>query len=184
MATWLGLSLSRIGLEWRSTGVNAICRYSCPGCSCTDWHGRSVERYRYELRKRRAVDAVHTESRQGTHTTLSLSITLDVESPRSVFTPPLRLTALKQWVFFFSSRRRHTRLQGDWSSDVCSSDLSQGSSGVHPPELPHGRLRIYSQRRSVKVTPQQLGNMKEIGWQEMTIADLVGKLAGDRKSVV
>src|SRR3989454_6358651 len=26
-------------------------------------------------------------------------------------------------IFFFSSRRRHTRLQGDWSSDVCSSDL-------------------------------------------------------------
>src|SRR5256885_6085481 len=30
-------------------------------------------------------------------------------------------------VFFFSSRRRHTRLQGDWSSDVCSSDLCQGT---------------------------------------------------------
>src|SRR5256885_6682924 len=29
--------------------------------------------------------------------------------------------------FFFSSRRRHTRLQGDWSSDVCSSDLSRTS---------------------------------------------------------
>src|SRR3954466_15279482 len=26
--------------------------------------------------------------------------------------------------FFFSSRRRHTRLSCDWSSDVCSSDLS------------------------------------------------------------
>src|SRR5688500_6432658 len=26
-------------------------------------------------------------------------------------------------VFLFSSRRRHTRLQGDWSSDVCSSDI-------------------------------------------------------------
>src|SRR5574337_1103467 len=26
-------------------------------------------------------------------------------------------------VFFFSSRRRHTSLSGDWSSDVCSSDL-------------------------------------------------------------
>src|SRR4051794_41911637 len=26
--------------------------------------------------------------------------------------------------FFFSSRRRHTRWTGDWSSDVCSSDLS------------------------------------------------------------
>src|SRR5256885_8453073 len=29
--------------------------------------------------------------------------------------------------FFFSSRRRHTRLQGDWSSDVCSSDLSRAA---------------------------------------------------------
>src|SRR6266487_5605150 len=28
------------------------------------------------------------------------------------------------WCFFFSSRRRHTRWTGDWSSDVCSSDLS------------------------------------------------------------
>src|SRR6266705_4183914 len=31
------------------------------------------------------------------------------------------------FVFFFSSRRRHTRSYGDWSSDVCSSDLSPGS---------------------------------------------------------
>src|SRR2546430_214332 len=28
--------------------------------------------------------------------------------------------------FFFSSRRRHTRFDCDWSSDVCSSDLLQG----------------------------------------------------------
>src|SRR5687768_18465576 len=27
------------------------------------------------------------------------------------------------FVFFFSSRRRHTRCSRDWSSDVCSSDL-------------------------------------------------------------
>src|SRR5215467_13696667 len=33
--------------------------------------------------------------------------------------------------FFFSSRRRHTRLQGDWSSDVCSSDLTWA--GVRQP---------------------------------------------------
>src|SRR5256885_13582394 len=31
--------------------------------------------------------------------------------------------SLISFFFFFSSRRRHTRLQGDWSSDVCSSDL-------------------------------------------------------------
>src|SRR5437879_10393493 len=37
--------------------------------------------------------------------------------------------------FFFSSRRRHTRYIGDWSSDVCSSDLSyaQGSVEMPPP---------------------------------------------------
>src|SRR5256886_5728105 len=28
--------------------------------------------------------------------------------------------------FFFSSRRRHTRFDCDWSSDVCSSDLGAG----------------------------------------------------------
>src|SRR5438094_9792000 len=39
--------------------------------------------------------------------------------------------------FFFSSRRRHTSSYGDWSSDVCSSDLcaSTGSREVvHPRE--------------------------------------------------
>src|SRR2546430_5684791 len=37
--------------------------------------------------------------------------------------------------FFFSSRRRHTRFDCDWSSDVCSSDLNlaerEGSVPVH-----------------------------------------------------
>src|SRR2546426_2421742 len=39
------------------------------------------------------------------------------------------------FVFFFSSRRRHTRLQGDWSSDVCSSDLTSASSDRLQSEL-------------------------------------------------
>src|SRR5256885_3926271 len=38
----------------------------------------------------------------------------------------LFLVSLLWLLFFFSSRRRHTRLQGDWSSDVCSSDLAYG----------------------------------------------------------
>src|SRR5207302_6872453 len=33
-------------------------------------------------------------------------------------------------VFFFSSRRRHTRFSRDWSSDVCSSDLSSATEGI------------------------------------------------------
>src|SRR6266542_708103 len=39
--------------------------------------------------------------------------------------------------FFFSSRRRHTSCDRDWSSDVCSSDLG-GTDGVHPG--PNGHL--------------------------------------------
>src|SRR2546427_4085150 len=38
------------------------------------------------------------------------------------------------WLFFFfSSRRRHTRFDCDWSSDVCSSDLPSGD--IHWPFL-------------------------------------------------
>src|SRR6266511_5221982 len=33
-------------------------------------------------------------------------------------------SALYSFFFFFSSRRRHTRFSRDWSSDVCSSDLT------------------------------------------------------------
>src|SRR6267142_4172131 len=35
----------------------------------------------------------------------------------------MELLYFRGFVFFFSSRRRHTRLTCDWSSDVCSSDL-------------------------------------------------------------
>src|SRR5260370_30478680 len=35
-------------------------------------------------------------------------------------------------VFFFSSRRRHTRFKCDWSSDVCSSDLGMADKLMPP----------------------------------------------------
>src|SRR5205085_7225247 len=38
----------------------------------------------------------------------------------TIFPPAIYLP----FIFFFSSRRRHTRFDCDWSSDVCSSDLS------------------------------------------------------------
>src|SRR5439155_4830760 len=43
--------------------------------------------------------------------------------------------------FFFSSRRRHTRWPRDWSSDVCSSDLWDESTGANRPQ--------HSQRRAL-----------------------------------
>src|SRR6266566_6762711 len=42
--------------------------------------------------------------------------------------------------FFFSSSRRHTRLQGDWSSEVCSSDLLRAGQAVDHAE-PGGPAR-------------------------------------------
>src|SRR5690348_293386 len=41
-----------------------------------------------------------------------------------------RVNAGVKW-FFFSSRRRHTRWTGDWSSDVCSSDLLAQILAIH-----------------------------------------------------
>src|SRR5262245_64065632 len=47
----------------------------------------------------------------------------------------LRLFGVCAWVlfvFFFSSRRRHTRCLSDWSSDVCSSDLQAALRSLLP----------------------------------------------------
>src|ERR1039457_2210000 len=43
---------------------------------------------------------------------------------------------------FFSSRRLHTRLQGDWSSDVCSSDLLSCVGGVLSCSLSRGNYIV------------------------------------------
>ena len=60
--------------------------------------------------------------------------------------------------FFFSSRRRHTRLQGDWSSDVCSSDLPMvfclGTEGSKSSLLRNGWFQCFSVKElKVKMVP-------------------------------
>src|SRR5437867_5839849 len=44
--------------------------------------------------------------------------------------------------FFFSSRRRHTRSYGDWSSDVCSSDLEDIAEKSEPGDNGRERVRL------------------------------------------
>src|SRR5258707_8031418 len=44
--------------------------------------------------------------------------------------------------FFFSSRRRHTRYWRDWSSDVCSSDLSRSADTVQLPRQDYAPLVV------------------------------------------
>src|SRR5262249_60062998 len=54
---------------------------------------------------------------------VSLDALLVLVHPRFGVPPALPLASSSVVSFFFSSRRRHTRLVSDWSSDVCSSDL-------------------------------------------------------------
>src|SRR2546427_4296290 len=50
-------------------------------------------------------------------------------------------------MFFFSSRRRHTRFDCDWSSDVCSSDLDRLVAPVLVTEAPPGGERVVVGKR-------------------------------------
>src|SRR5690606_41046317 len=67
--------------------------------------------------------------------------------------------------FFFSSRRRHTRFSRDWSSDVCSSDLSQAGH-PHSGGVRRGRAyglsaaRFLARSRSVRLTHSCLNRNK------------------------
>src|SRR5205807_7595745 len=75
-------------------------------------------------------------------------------------------------VFFFSSRRRHTRLQGDWSSDVCSSDLDWLCCPGHP----YGRTSLGTESSIAKITREASIAL----WQREVVADnLIVGLAGD-----
>src|SRR6266516_7384315 len=56
--------------------------------------------------------------------------------------------------FFFSSRRRHTRSYGDWSSDVCSSDLCSGPREA----LSHSLIKpLLALQETVKVPKEHAG---------------------------
>src|SRR3989475_11661412 len=54
--------------------------------------------------------------------------------------------------FFFSSRRRHTRFDCDWSSDVCSSDLLLGGTRIvlETPSLREDRRGRRGRRRRTR----------------------------------
>src|SRR6266542_4419399 len=70
--------------------------------------------------------------------------------------------------FFFSSRRRHTRCYRDWSSDVCSSDLT-----IHVAGLLHdiGKIGIpdHILRKPGALTPDEY----EIVKQHVALGDMI-----------
>src|SRR6266566_10022814 len=68
--------------------------------------------------------------------------------------------------FFFSSRRRHTRLQGDWSSDVCSSDLHGWVSDTLEARY---TLKSMASERQISVGGVKIGGGAPVVVQSMTL---------------
>src|SRR2546430_4553050 len=85
-------------------------------------------------------------------------------------------------IFFFSSRRRHTRFDCDWSSDVCSSDLKRAFRFVRGPVFANIVLADEVNRTPPKTQAALLQAMRE---HQVTAAGQTHQLPSpDRKSVV
>src|SRR3712207_9000987 len=103
-------------------------------------------------------------------------------------------------VFFFSSRRRHTRYWRDWSSDVCSSDLVLIEDLEEEKayklmekivDYPYLEVQAYSKRKYLydSVAAHSIGYVKKISKKEYealkeegyTPRDVVGKEGLERQ---
>src|SRR5690606_40840050 len=98
---------------------------------------------------------------------------------------------LANHLFFFSSRRRHTRFSRDWSSDVCSSDLYFAAE--HGPSVCGFAFRVknaqkaYARALELGAQPMEL----HTGFMELRLPAIKGiggaplyLIDRDRKSVV
>src|SRR5205807_5805821 len=90
---------------------------------------------------------------------------------------------------FFSSRRRQTRLQGDWSSDVCSSDLLVASMGgrMEAALLASGaeleRMTVHS-KNPLTILGNALRLAALIRRRKVSLVHVRSRAPADRKSVV
>src|SRR5256885_7676047 len=81
--------------------------------------------------------------------------------------------------FFFSSRRRHTRLQGDWSSDVCSSDLfPSNASGENTMMTENGGIA------EVTEAAERMAIIPPLSRENKSFNHRARRVSQDRKSVV
>src|SRR5215813_11255077 len=76
-------------------------------------------------------------------------------------------------LFFFSSRRRHTRCGRDWSSDVCSSDLKKAAARAKVSTVPGHLGEISDAKHALKIAA-------EIGYPVMIKASAGGGGKGMR----
>src|SRR6266516_5026869 len=75
--------------------------------------------------------------------------------------------------FFCSSRRRHTRSYGDWSSDVCSSDLGDGAGAQAACHLAKSE-RLHSERPPIGMSPGALAGLWVAQRDPVRLTDAAG----------
>src|SRR3989442_14780207 len=92
---------------------------------------------------------------------------------------------LRVHVFFFSSRRRHTRCGRDWSSDVCSSDLTRFDlrRGRDGPNLVTAVAALREPRTTMGGVNLVTGFRPEL-WREVTPDDTPGDVAGFTEDLI
>src|SRR5262245_64034550 len=89
--------------------------------------------------------------------------------------------SLSFFLFFFSSRRRHTRCLSDWSSDVCSSDLIGEDIGqFRPVDYAEGEINV----RPPVFASSRRGAGDCRGTNALVSGGVFEKMRTDRKSVV
>src|SRR5256885_11075360 len=87
--------------------------------------------------------------------------------------------------FFFSSRRRHPRLQGDWSSDVCSSDLQEIGDVVNLIRHIAGKTNLLALNATIEAARAgETGRGFAVVASEVKSLAVQTAKATDRKSVV
>src|SRR3989475_9262005 len=86
--------------------------------------------------------------------------------------------------FFFSSRRRHTRFDCDWSSDVCSSDLSVLLPLPWPargPRIEAATADLQTAGRSRDAARASARQGLRVAWFALAAAEDRAQAAGDRE---
>src|SRR5436189_5746341 len=72
--------------------------------------------------------------------------------------------------FFFSSRRRHTRYIGDWSSDVCSSDLLAFVAGDQWKHARRGERNEPGGKRQCRRPPRRQSRLNDVCCEQSVLS--------------